>query len=312
MEVHEKTIRRDLRLFKQIGFPVDEEPGPRGRKAWRMQGAPGFPEIGFRFDEALALYLGRRFLEPLAGTPVWEAAQSAFRKVRACLSRSSLAYLDKMLSSLHATGGGNDYSARGETIDALMQAIEDRKTCILLYQSLRATEPVEYEVSPYGLIYHRGSLYVVGYSRDHDELRHFKVDRIAEVVGGGFPFNYPENFSLAQHLAGSFGVYHSRGDVLVRIRFHASVARYVQEKTWHASQRLARQKDGSLLAEFRLSDTEEIKHWILGFGHKALVLEPEPLRQEMIEEAASMLTSYQTNHDSTGTQPTVHRKKRKL
>src|SRR5690606_11639948 len=133
------------------------------------------------------------------GTPLWEAAQNAFRKVRATLTRSSLAYLDKMFASLHATGAANDYSTRGEAIDALMQAIEDRKTCILLYQSLRATEPVEYEVSPYGLIYHRGSLYLVGYSRDHDELRHFKIDRIAEVVGGGFPFRYPENFSLAEH-----------------------------------------------------------------------------------------------------------------
>src|SRR5512142_2804253 len=37
---------------------------------------------------------------------------------------------------------------------------------------------------------------------------------------------------------------------------------------------LVKESDGSVLAEFRLSCTEEIKSWLLGFGAKALVLEP--------------------------------------
>ena len=34
-----------------------------------------------------------------------------------------------------------------------------------------------------------------------------------------------------------------------------------------------------MLAEFDLSDTEEIKRWIMSFGQHAVVLEPEQLRR---------------------------------
>ena len=57
------------------------------------------------------------------------------------------------------------------------------------------------------------------------------------------------------------------------------MSRYVQESQWHASQKLTKQRDGSLLAEFHLDDTVEIKSWIMSFGRNAVVLEPEQLRK---------------------------------
>jgi proteasome accessory factor B len=155
-------------------------------------------------------------------------------------------------------------------------------------------------------------LYLVAFSRDHDEVRHFKVDRMTEAEATTFPFPWPEDFDLTQHLAGSFGIFDGRGDVTVRVRFLPRVARYVQESQWHSSQQLAPQPDGTLLAEFRLSNTAELKSWLLSFGRHALVLEPESLGQEMTEEAAAMLTLYRTDRNVSGTQMTEHRKKRKF
>ncbi len=68
MKVNEKTIRRDLQTFEQVGFPLEETVGERGRKNWKVRGTKDQPELNFALDEALALYMGRRFLEPLAGT----------------------------------------------------------------------------------------------------------------------------------------------------------------------------------------------------------------------------------------------------
>src|SRR4051812_31487122 len=141
--VTEKTIRRDLTTFQQMGFPLDETVGDHGRKSWRIQGTAGQPLMTFALDEALALYLGRRFLEPLAGTLFWEAAQNAFRKIRACLGKTAIEYLEQMAGALHHTSvGAGDYSKKADLIDQLMQGIEERKTPIIEYQSLQATEPV--------------------------------------------------------------------------------------------------------------------------------------------------------------------------
>ncbi len=106
------------------------------------------------------------------------------------------------------------------------------------------------------------------------------------------PFQRPEDFDLQQHLAKSFGVYHGEGDVKVVVRFASSVARYVAESNWHESQKLTQQRDGSLLTEFQLSDTEEIKRWIMSFGQHAVVQEPESLREEIVGELNSLLGAY--------------------
>lgn len=66
--VSEKTVRRDLGTFQKVGFPLQEHFGPHGRKAWRLEPSADTPSLSFAFDEAIALYLGRRLLEPLAGT----------------------------------------------------------------------------------------------------------------------------------------------------------------------------------------------------------------------------------------------------
>lgn len=290
MRVNEKTIRRDLQTFEQVGFPLEEIVGERGRKSWKVRDSKDQPELSFALDEALALYMGRRFLEPLAGTFFWEAAQSAFQKIRACLGKQALQYLETIAGRLHhRVVGAGDYSKKADLIDALMQAIEDHKQTFITYRSQQATEPVSYPIYPYGLTYFRGSLYLIAHAPDHDEIRHYKVDRIDEVDVTALPFNRPGDFDLDKHLAGSFGVFQGRGNVTVQVRFGPTVARYVAESRWHESQRLTKQRDGSLVATFELSNTEEIGRWILSFGKHALVLEPKELRERIADEAEAIL-----------------------
>lgn len=293
LDVHAKTVRRTITALQQAGFVVEEKVGAHGRKTWHLQTAEGLSQVTFPFDEALALYLGRRFLTPLTGTPIWEAASRAFAKVRACLGKAAVKYLDEMAGKWHLTAlGAGDYAAKGEILEQLMIGLEDRKATHIEYQSLRATEPVTYEVHPYALVWHRGSLYLIAFSRDHDETRTFKIDRIEAAEASAFPFVMPDDFDLPTFMNRAFGIFVGDGDVKVKVRFRPTVARYVQESAWHPSQKLTKQKDGSLIVEFQLSDTREIKRWIFGFGSLAEVLEPEKLRREMGEELEEMQAFY--------------------
>ena len=268
-----ETARRDLRDLTDAGFKVREATGYRGVKRWRVEGF----EDGFTFSitDLLSIYMGRQFLETLAGTPFWEGQQKVFSKIRGALGSSAIGYLKKLAGSLHATTvGASDYTKRGELIDLLMVAIEDRLVSLIVYQSDRATEPVEQEVYPQGFVYHRGSLYLIAWSSRRGEIRTYKMDRIEEVHSTKLPATIPEDFDLAEWLEHSFGVFRSNSTELqtIRIHFPREVARYVQESRWHGSQQLSVQKDGSLIAEFRLTDTQEIKRWIMSFGPNAVVL----------------------------------------
>ena len=47
MDVGEKTIRRDLDLFRRVGMPLEATSGERGRKTWRIAGERGQPPLTF-------------------------------------------------------------------------------------------------------------------------------------------------------------------------------------------------------------------------------------------------------------------------
>jgi predicted DNA-binding transcriptional regulator YafY len=140
---------------------------------------------------------------------------------------------------------------------------------------------------------------LVGRSPQRNEICHWKVSRIEAAEVTQVPFQRPKDFDLQQHLAKSFGVYHGDGDVKIVVRFARAVARYVCESNWHESQKLTPQKDGSVVAEFQLSDTEEIKRWIMSFGQHAVVQEPESLKAEIVVELNSLLAAYRQEPGGT-------------
>ena len=292
MGVSVDTIRRDLVDLQSAGFRVAEMVGFRGVKRWRVEGFED--EFSFTITDLLSIFIGKQFLEPLAGTPFWDGHQKAFSKIRGALGEQAISYLRKLAASLHATSvGASDYSQRGQMIDDLMVAIEDHRVSLIVYQSDQATEPVEQEVYPQGFVFHRGSLYLIAWSSRRSEIRTYKMDRIEDVHSTNLKATIPAEFDLQEWLEHSFGVFRSNGPLqTIRIRFTRDVARYVQESRWHKSQKLTPQPDGTLIAEFHLTDTQEIKRWIMSFGPSATVLEPRELVEDIQSDLQNMLGHY--------------------
>lgn len=302
----EKTIRRDMQLLRKVGYPLAESINERGQKEWRLASPVNMPVLNFTLEEAAALYLGRQFLEPLAGTFFFAGANSAFTKLRACFGDAVLRHLEKLAAGFYSkTHGLADYSAKGELIDDLVRAIEDRRLTVITYQSLRSTEPVtHYDIHPYGLAWHRHALYLIAWSCDHEAIRTFKVDRISSASTETLQFQRPRNFDLAAYLSGSFGIFQGDGALQkVRVRFTATVARLIQERRFHDSQELTPEPTGALLATYELSSLEEFTSWILSFGQHAEVLEPPALREKMIAELSASLENYRDGTNASAPRP---------
>jgi predicted DNA-binding transcriptional regulator YafY len=214
----EKTIRRDIALLRDVGFPIDERSGEYGRKTFSMHRG-GAPALEFSYDEALALYLCRRASAGFCGTFVEQALSVAFRKIETSLGRRAAKYVDTMLARIAQTQHAGDYTDKAELLDRLFIAIEEDRTVFLTYQSQRSTEPVTYDVYPYRIIEHRGSLYLFGHSPDHGEPRTWKVDRITDVGLTDIHFQRPADAQIDAQLSGNFGIFSGQGDTLIRIRF---------------------------------------------------------------------------------------------
>lgn len=299
LETKEWTVQRDLKLFEAVGFPIASRTGPHGRKFWYRNPGP-IPGINLTLTEAAAIYLGRRLMEPLVGTDLWQGIQEAYQKLEANFDGQTLRFLKQFAQAFRPTRfGAGDYSNYGDILDCLMIGIEDQVRVTLSYHSQSDTEPATRDVDPYHLVYHKGTLYLVGWAVEKEDFRNFKVDRISSATiecktSAGKTFRYPDRpFDLQKYLAGSFGIYQAKGPTKqVRILFQPQVVRYVEEKHWHESEQLIRQPDGTLLATFTLSSFQEVKSWVLGFGPQARILEPPELVQEICEDLKATVNAY--------------------
>jgi proteasome accessory factor B len=104
--VDQKTIRRDLVVLRNAGFPVEETLGDHGRKHWTLAPLASLPSLSLNWMEAISLYLCRRFMHPLDGTHFGVSASRAFGKIRSTLGENSLRYLEKMSRAYYVTGAG--------------------------------------------------------------------------------------------------------------------------------------------------------------------------------------------------------------
>lgn len=293
--VSEKTVQRDLDFFRLKSVPIECVIVERGKKVWRLGEGWRRPPLVFTYEEAAALYLGRRFLEPMAGSPFWSAAQSAWKKIRSTLGDTPLQYLERFARMFHAAGTDvPDYADKADLLEALTVAIEDHRAAHITYRSQRATEPATRDVYPLSWTWQSQALYLLAFSPEHGEIRTYKVDRIEEVEVSNFVFQLHRDFDPAAYLAGSLGIYDGDGEIDVAIRFLPEAARHAQEARWHRSKAFEPQRDGSVILRLRLSSTVEIRGRVLAYGASVVVLEPEALRAEIAAELERMLRAYAT------------------
>jgi predicted DNA-binding transcriptional regulator YafY len=296
MGVSVKTIRRDLDFLRLMAVPVEERTGERGLKSWWLNESWNRPPLQFTFEEAAALYLGRQLLESMAGTPFWSAAHSAWRKIRSTLGEVASEYIDQFSRVFCcAAASHRDYSNKAEILDSLTIGIQEYKATHITYRSDRATEPATRDVYPLKLFRnHTGALYLLAFAPEHDDVRHYKVDRIEDAEVSRVVFQIQRDFDVAAHLAGSLGIYDGDEDLTVVIKFLPQAARHARESGWHHSAEFTSQRDGSLILRLQLSSTVEIKSRVLAYGDSAVVLEPETLRAELAAELERMLQAYRT------------------
>ena len=299
--VSDKTVRRDLKELKDNGIPITETIGPRNHRTYSLNRGQ-LPPLRLTFDEALAIFLGKASLTAFNGTGIHEAGLTGFEKLRLLLGDTEARYVDKLSSRIHVTSQASNFEDRSDIVDSLLIAIEDNRAIFIEYQSSRSTEPLTYDIFPYGLAEHRESLYVVGHSCHHNEMRTWKIDRIQSTELTTFPFQRPHDFNISAFFEGAFSVVTGAKQENIRVRFTGNAVQYVCEKQFHASQKSHMQSDGSVILEFQLNSLLEVKAWILSFGVKAEVLMPQELRIEIVQELVQMIALYaseKNRHDSS-------------
>ena len=273
------------------GFPVVSEKRD-GHVYYRFLDSFQLGDVPFTADEILALAFGEDLLRSLEGTVFHDSIRSALGKIRAGLGPELGAYLERLGESFRVLPGPHKrYVESRETIQVLNDAVLAGRTLCMLYRTGRTGAESERELDPYRVWYRGGGLYVIGHDHQSGEIRTFAVDRIQRIEATDTRFETRDDFDFDAYTASSFGVI-AEPATRVRIVFESSWATYVEEHTWHPSQKLEALPDGRLELSMEVGGIAELRSWVLSFGAGAEVLEPETLRGDVRRELETAMARY--------------------
>lgn len=164
--------------------------------------------------------------------------------------------------------------------------MKEKRSVSMSYQARGAKEPTERIIDPYGLVFHEGVWFVIGYCHLRKELRNFAMDRIIHLKERFFYFEVRGGFDLEEYISSSWGIIHEE-PVTITIRFKANVAEFILRKEkWHPSEQRKILSDGDIELTFTVAGVNEIKHWIYSWLPSVEIIEPAWLRQQARKELA--------------------------
>jgi predicted DNA-binding transcriptional regulator YafY len=174
----------------------------------------------------------------------------------------------------------------------VLEAIGKRRKIRLNYNSVFDGDEICTLVSPYQMLFHKHTWYVIGRSSVHKEVRTFHVGRILASTLTEDAYEIPPRFSLKKYFGNAWQMIREEVEVEVVVQFNPLVARNVSEVLWHPTQRLVWNPDGSLNFHATVAGIREISWWVLGYGDQAEVLAPRSLRELIIAHIQQMVSMY--------------------
>ena len=182
-----------------------------------------------------------------------------------------------------------------ERASAFLQACADalrlRRVLRVDYDSVFDQAAIDTDLRVYHLTFRHRSWYAIAHSDLHGEVRTFHLGRMLSTQLLPDRYEIPADFSVAGHFGDAWQMIRGAQAYDVRVRFSPLVARSVADVTWHATQEIRYQADGSLEFRCRVEGLKEIASWILGYGTQAEALEPPELRQ-VLSERAHVISRY--------------------
>ena len=300
LEIDRRSVYRLLNVVEELHFPLyDETPATGKEKRWRLVDEyvtklpnMSIPDVKLSLSEMISLYLLKGEAKLYRGTEIEKTVDSAFEKISLHAPRGLHDQLQRIKTLfVPASKFAKDYSGKEEIIDTLMEAMLKKRVCFVEYHSFSDDRVKNFKIDPLYFFENHGGLCVFVNATSFGEIRILAVERIQKVELTEDAFEYPADFDPGELLDSAFDIVYD-DPLHAKIRFSADQARYIKERTWAPGQRISDQPDGSIILELRTSGWWDVKRWVLSFGAEAEVLEPAPLRSEVMEELSRARTKY--------------------
>jgi len=296
IEVTQKTIQRDITyMLKTLGLPLSYDGIKHGYCYKRP--VHEFPMMRYSVEDVVALFLARKALEPLQGSPLEATLRESFKRLSGAL-HGEVSFRWSDLDEAFSVKDSGVVPGDVKLFENVSRAVLECRELRFDYRKIDGDLWEPRQLRPFHLAEIDGGWYVIGYDIERKGRRTFALQRMKAIKVLKTSFLRPADFTPSDHLGGSFGVWHTPGDKgkrhRIRLRFTGWAARMVSERRWHPSQQIKwlGKKESDLEMVLELSSFEEIRRWILSWGAQVEVLGPEELRTSIREESDNVRSVY--------------------
>ncbi|HEY6560822.1 MAG TPA: transcriptional regulator [Polyangiaceae bacterium] len=296
------TPRSMRRYMKEIQREYElESTRARGGGAllWRIRAGEIPRKVELRRTQAYAILAARRVFEPMRGSALFEEIDMAIKKLLAFAQRPgrgpNAGLADARLEDrfLYLPFAPKNYAEKTEELDDLFQSVSDLRPLSLRYRSAGKADEERITIHPYALVMHRDSVYCVGYHVQKKEIRTFVLDRMRDTQCGFTErFDLPKDFAIDDYFQGEFGVWKETKRHKVVIDFDAQAAEYIRMRRVHPTQKLSALAGGGVRLTMTVGSLNQLTSWILEWGPRARVVEPEELVERVTAELEAALGNY--------------------
>lgn len=186
LSVSLRTLRRDVDRLRDLGYPVQAQPGVAG--GYRLAPGASLPPLVLDDDEAVALVVGLQTAARTAVTGMGEASVRALTKVVQVLPPR----LRRRADALRAVTVPAPWSGSGSTVDpevltTVAQACRDGERLGFGYTAAGGDRS-DRLVEPFRLVALGRRWYLVAYDPGRGDWRSFRLDRLSRPEPTGARF----------------------------------------------------------------------------------------------------------------------------
>lgn len=177
----------------------------------------------------------------------------------------------------------------------LEQAVSGQCSLDIAYRSSHEEQQRKRMIDPYGIVYWNNKWYTVAFCHQKQDIRSFRVDRILTIRPTAETFQRPEGFSARDFFvnrllpdSGTAGdkvtlVVAGNAGALDDLSLHWYMGHYLQERL---PQQATFVLDESALLQYAA-------YFLLGYGKSIQVLEPQSVKDKLVEITSDLLSYYQ-------------------
>jgi len=292
LEVSVRTVYRDVEALSEAGVPIYAERGPHG--GVRLVDGYRTRLTGLNEDEAQALFLSG-LPGPAAELGLGTVVAAARLKVLAALPPELRARASRLTQRFHLDAPGWFRPAEPVPhLETLAAAVWEERRVTVAYR--RPDRIVDRSLDPLGIVLKAGIWYLV--ATTDGQVRSYRVSRVEGVTVTEERFQRPAGFDLVAFWEEAIAAYQEslpRIEAILRVRSSAIdwLATSIGDPAWATA---TRQPDPAgedwVRVMLRVETIESALADLLRLGPRVEVLEPQTLRQAVIDEARAVLSAY--------------------